>query len=469
MEALLEQADAMVRAAAGDAPQPDFRIPDDLAADGSAHTELREVNQKSRGLFALADIPAGTLLLTAKPIALVMDWQDNSPEDDDGMDDDDEHEPRLNELLLLEILRKLREEPALWNDKLSRLFPRNDSDLSALPAWVCHNDDVFIQVESLLSALRESVQSLPVNDIARRLPLILRYNILSIETCAEMLSYPGPEGHSALAGVGLYYAPSFFNHSARPSVSRWCVGDVMGFVTNQDVRAGTELCISYMEHDVLCEPAWRRNMMLSMDFVDTDDDSASAVGDVVPRLQDQGPDQPVVDSDVQNELMAMEPFQRLTSIDELMMQAAGEKLPGDAEEHLVIEGAMDVTGGVPWFQCDIHNLRILKAVTLDGLGQTADALKLWQESATFVEQKLPPLDESAVVLHAQAALCAWHAGVEDVARTHAAAALRTHSLLFGGGVTRFRRRLAGDLRLSLRPTATALGDTLPADILWPAE
>jgi SET domain len=350
-----------------------------------------------------------------------------------------------------------------------------------LPAWVCHNDDVFMQVESLLTALEQVVELLPVvKEIAKRLPLILRYNILSVETCAELLSYPGPDGHSSLAGVGLYHMPSFFNHSAKPAVNRWCVGDVMGFVTNRDVKADTGLCISYMEHDVLCEPAWRRNQMLAMDF--TDSDSIAAGGDDNSNNEllsyndptnddDEGPDMPVVDSDVQNELMAMDPFERLSAIDELMQQAIGEKHP--EEEATEGEGMMEGTGGgrriIPWFQCDVHNLRILKAITLDGLGQTAEALALWQESVAFVERKLPPLDESLVVLHAQAALCAWQAaGKEDVARQHAAAAVETHNLLFGGGVARFRRRLNKDLQLALRPTFTAgSGDTSPADILWP--
>lgn len=287
----------------------------------------------------------------------------------------------------------------------------------------------------------------------------------------------------------------------------------MGFVTNQNVAAGTELCISYVEHDVLCEPAWRRNMMLSMDFTDHDDDAAAAdddnnndvsggtlensknskVGGVLHR--NKGPDMPVVDSDVQNELMSMDPFARLSAIDELMLQAVGEKRPENEQEEEQIEqgSAMEMTGGggggdsndngndsdiIPWFQCDVHNLRILKAITLDGLGQTADALKLWEESVAFVEQKLPPLDESLVVLRAQAALCAWQApGSQAVARHHAASALQAHCLLFGGGVARFRRRLDRDLNLALRPTAvtgsgggddsTPSSTVSPADILWP--
>ena len=79
-------------------------------------------------------------------------------------------------------------------------------------------------------------------------------------------------GFSSLSGVGLYHWPSFFNHSPRPNVSRYAIGDVMFFVTNQDVAQGHELCISYIEHDVLCEGAKRRNAMLSMNFNDANED-----------------------------------------------------------------------------------------------------------------------------------------------------------------------------------------------------
>ena len=42
-----------------------------------------------------------------------------------------------------------------------------------------------------------------------------------------------------------------------------CVrGSIMVFRTNRLVRRGEELCISYIEADVLCEPASLRNLEL---------------------------------------------------------------------------------------------------------------------------------------------------------------------------------------------------------------
>merc|ERR1719276_485370 len=70
--------------------------------------------------------------------------------------------------------------------------------------------------------------SLPFDDddvceeIALRLLLIVRYNVLSIETCSELLVYPDVNkgGMASLAGTGLYGPEvSYFNHSCVPNVS----------------------------------------------------------------------------------------------------------------------------------------------------------------------------------------------------------------------------------------------------------
>lgn len=234
----------------------------------------------------------------------------------------------------------------------------------------------------------------------------------------------------------------------------------MFFVTNQDISAGEEVCISYIEHDVLCESAFRRNLLLRMDFEDkNDNDMKKAAG--AGSSSDDGPEMPVVDTDVQNELMTMEPLERLSAIEELLQQALGEKLP---------EGELEASDGnmeeepTGWFQCDVHNLKILQAITLEGLGQTQKALDIWEEAVQFCEKMLPPADESLVVVRVQAALCALHAGKLERAQKHANSALQVHELLFGGGVPLFRRRLRRDLELKLRPAA--LGSS-PIDTLWP--
>jgi len=479
MEFLLDAADAAVVEGGAEPQRPDFTIPDELASVPT-HDYLEliddETGKKGKGWRARRDLPAGTLLMIAKPIAVVMDWEDDSAEgvqqqrhpEEDNMEEDtenEEQEPRMNELLLLALLARIQTDPSIWTDQLTNLFPRSEN-LNSLPAWVCLNDAVFCEVEAFI----QQIEKLPAlasqaKEISKRLPLIIRYNVLSIETCSELLSYPGPKGHSLLSGVGLFHLPSFFNHSSRPKCNRWAVGDVIGFVTNQDIPAGTEVCISYIEHDVLCESAFRRNELLGMDF----DDTADHEKGIPPHpAEEQGPDLPVVDSDVQNELMSMDAFERLAAIDELMQQAVGAKLPEESNpegDHGGQDSGSLPTTVVPtWFQCDVQNLRIIKAITLDSMGQSNAALDLWEEAVTFCETRLPPCDESSVVVHVQAALCAQHMGEEARAKEHAAKALQTHHILFGGGVSLFRRRFRHDLELKIRPSVM---EGAAVEILWP--
>lgn len=359
----------------------------------------------------------------------------------------------MNELLVLELLQAIKEDATLWNDKVSHLYPRDPQDIEASPVWISKDDDIFGQFDQMIKDL-EAVPELKgkSTEISKRVPLIIRYNVLSLETCPEMLSHPGPTGHGSLSGVGLYFLPSFFNHDSRPNASRYAVGDIMWFVANQDIPAGNEVCISYLEHDILCENSYRRNVMLTLDFKE-DDDNAGEV---------DGPGIPVVDSEVQNELMAMNVFDRLDNIEQLMKQATGEALPEDED---LDEDEMG-GGGEVWFECDMQNLRILKAITLDAMGQNNQALEVWEECVQFAETRLPPNDEIAVVVLVQAALCAWSIKDEEKARMHAARALQIHDLMFGGGVQRMRRRFQTEFCLSFRQDNNS--GTPIRDILWPS-
>lgn len=465
MEALLDQADALVLTAGENGPErPDFEIPEELMPYTTLRDilEIRENPSKGKGLFATKPLAAGTLLLVGKPIAWALDteWDGGVPDEEiEDMEEDSEHpaepeESHVNELIVLESLHAIKEDPNVWLEKIANLYPRDPVDIESSPVWISKDDDIFAQFEQMIHEL-EGIPALKgkSNEISKRLPLIIRYNVLSMETCPEMLSHPGPTGHSSLSGVGLYFLPSFFNHDSRPNASRYSVGDIMWFVANQDIPAGEEVCISYLEHDILCESAYRRNVMLTLDFKE-EEDSTNAVTD--------GPGIPVVDSEVQNELMTMPPFERLENIDQLMKQAAGETLPdGEAIE----DDGMDAHGEA-WFECDVQNLRILKAITLDSLGQSKEAIGLWEKCIEFVETKLPPNDESTVVMRVQAALCAWTIKEEQRARVHAAKALKVHNLIFGGGIHRFRRRFQKEFCLHLRQDSGA-DERSAEDILWP--
>jgi len=101
-------------------------------------------------------------------------------------------------------------------------------------------------------------------DLAVRLPEVVRSNALALSTGSELLSHPDPSrnGLCSLSGLGLYHSPSYFNHSCRPNVARHFLADVAVFRTNQRVAKGEELCLSYLEHEVLGEPLSVRQMCM---------------------------------------------------------------------------------------------------------------------------------------------------------------------------------------------------------------
>ena len=152
----------------------------------------------------------------------------------------------------------------------------------------------------------------------------------------------------------------------------------------------------------------------------------------------------------------------LENIELLMKQAAGEALP----EGEGIEDDMSARSEL-WFECDMQNLRILKAITLDFMGQSKQALEQWEQCVNFAETRLPPNDESAVVVRVQAALCAWTTKNEQRARHHAVAALHIHNLIFGGGVQRFHRRYRKEFCLNLREDKPGEGKPIHEE-LWPS-
>lgn len=235
MENLLDQADALLLTATDGVPQrPDFEIPEELSPFTAPYDALQvlENPSKGKGWFAKRFLPAGTVLMIAKPIAWALDceWDGGVPddglEDENDMEDDSEHpaEPQdsqINELLVLEVLQAIKEAPSLWLDEISHLYPRDSVDIQASPVWVSKDDDIFSQFEAMIKELESTAQLRGMSkEISQRLPLIIRYNVLSVETCPELLSHPGQTGHAPLGGVGLYYLPSFFNHDSRPNSSR---------------------------------------------------------------------------------------------------------------------------------------------------------------------------------------------------------------------------------------------------------
>lgn len=475
----------------------------------------KEIRNKGRGWYARQTIEPGTVLLVEKPLGMVMRWEedeaefgdnddeDMSLEDDEGQkkpsaaaassdssannmesgeesEEDDDDGPTGSvgtALLTMRLAESIKLDPTLWtgiskaadggsiNVKsvgICNLYPQTEAEVQALPPWVCADPKVGLEMENCLSSLcseNADIDADTAQAIRLRLALIVRYNSLSVETCPELFVHPSPVGHSSLSGTALFQYASLFNHSSQPNVNRWAIGDVTFFVANCRVEAGAELTISYVEHEILCEDSGRRTAVLGMDFVDGDDDvnegMGVAKGSAISDNDDDAPLMPVVDAEVQQELMEMVPEERLEAIEELLAQAEGRrKAPEDHDDVMDDHGdAGDGEHAASWFQCDAHQLQILRALTLDGLGRHEEAYPVWEQCVAFVDAKLPPLDETGVALRVQTALCAWAMANDDgrVARAHADRAMNDHDALFGGGPERFRRRYRRELELNLRP------------------
>ena len=476
MELLLDLAEGLLEEFGQEPPRPNFPFPSEVP-DTDALLELRPDGLKGRGWYAKRAMEAGTVLMVSKPLAMMMDWQDPDVQEDQDFDPDEDHEEdesdqyvlsKLNELLLLELCRAVNRDPSLWTDKLSKLFPRDEEDMLTLTQWVCQMDALFSKFGQEVKQLKEHFGAEETGAIMTRLPLVVRYNVLSVETCPELLVHPSPSrGFSGLSGAGLYFEPSYFNHDAHPNVSRYAVGDVMWFVANQVIAEGQECCLSYLEHEVLCEAPFRRNAMLEMDFtepVTMEEDGLEDGQQQEQHNEDDGPLFPVIDAMLQNELMQMETSERLQAIQELMEQALGERLPED-ERVIPEDGELRMEGGLPvWFQCDVQNLRILQALTLEAMGQHRQAMSVWELCIQYCTDKLPPNDEALVVVLVQGALCAQCCAEEDEkAQQYAAKALQVHHTIFGGSMERFRRRYEREFQLALRPDGCGANP----DELWP--
>jgi hypothetical protein len=197
--------------------------------------------------------------------------------------------------------------------------------------------------------------------------------------------------------------------------------------------------------------------MLDMDFSDgcscNDNDEAAQHKSKRQRMADEVDDEiplPLIDIDMQNELMAIAPPDRLETIKDML----------DPQQPLNPNGD---------FRSDIYNLRILQAVTLENLGtkqRTKEALEEWKWCLQFCSENFPPIDETTVAIHVRAALCAHSCKEMKVAKLHAKEAVKMHDLLFGDSVRRFRKRYKHELLLKMGKSDDSDGDLMIQE-LWP--
>ena len=223
METLLDQADALVLSAGEEGPEkpPNFELPEELVQftkPNPTKLEIRDTRHKGCGWFTKKDIPAGEIVLVSKPLVCTLDLEciDSDDEIDVDVDvdvdvngntaeqdDDEPYDSRANELLVVDVLQRIIDVPSIWSEQLTNLYPRESTDIESSPVWISKDDTVLSQFEAMIDGIERNVAELKgkSKEISRRLPLIIRYNVLSIETCPELLSHPGINGHHKLSGV----------------------------------------------------------------------------------------------------------------------------------------------------------------------------------------------------------------------------------------------------------------------------
>ena len=276
------------------------------------------------------------------------------------------------------------------------------------------------QMHKLLSRLGPS--------LGMRLPEIVRSNALGIVTNAEQIGHYSNYRH--LSGVALYYEPSFFNHSCTPNCSRYHLGDWTIIRTNQEVKQGEELCISYIEHEFLFEPLAVRQTILDEQRKDFRLDIAIDDGELMDRCD--------VDKDAATSELGI---RRVT------MEIKAELMSVNAEQRITeIESIFQDRDLIATFiQSDIKELNFLKGITFNQLGKPNAAKKIWKGLLDRTKQELPPNDESLITYAIQLAISDLAVGDESSAHIHLSDAMRVHTITFGGDAFWFCLRYRKEL------------------------
>ena len=255
-----------------------------------------------RGWVAQTDIPAGTTVLCETPLAFSMDWEaDELNSDAECLD---------TAALIISLVRRLAlpDGPQLLA-RLQKLSPRQHEPTASQP-WLCSDDSI------LAARVEDALDTLSFVGPAERVRLkqVVRQNGLGLYTSPEQLCHP--QCYANFSGTGLFLEASFFNHGCRPNVCRFNIGSLGVFRTNREVTQGEELVISYIESDVLAEPAALRNMALgSRDFTVSDDHVTDGGSETMGGSE--GKDRVDIE-ELQSVLSELPPEARLANVSEIL-------------------------------------------------------------------------------------------------------------------------------------------------------
>lgn len=381
----------------------------------SSSVALEVIANKGRGWVAKQRLPAGTVVLVERPLVAILDaeWGDKAWASCGSAD---------TAALGIRLAGRYA---ASAGQVLSMLHPP-EGCVPDIP-----NEEEDSEDEENAEALREAVdtawmmaEGLSVAE-ALRLQAVVRLNSLGFYTNSEQLCHHG--NFTALTGSGVFSLASGFNHSCEPSVARFSIGDVTVFVTNGEVQAGEELCISYIETELLCAPTSLRCQSLNRDFTCTCPrcSASPSAGEVR-----EGPRRYVrVDARVQAELSLLPPSDRIAAVEAALRGEEGEGQEEGEEEGN--EAPALVLGK------DAQELRVVQALAQMQLGSHAEALALWRRLGGFTCQHCPPFDEAVAVYAAQAALCALMCE-PDAAAQYVAIAVAAHRIVSGSSLFRWR-------------------------------
>ncbi|EON68490.1 hypothetical protein W97_07700 [Coniosporium apollinis CBS 100218] len=99
----------------------------------------------------------------------------------------------------------------------------------------------IISYLQLLAILPDSFLPHVTAEVCREIPLRDDHNSFGIRSLED-------DG-SEFLGYGIWIAASYFNHSCAPNVTKRRVGRCWEFLTARDIRAGEQLCITYLSGD----------------------------------------------------------------------------------------------------------------------------------------------------------------------------------------------------------------------------
>ncbi|CAK9042370.1 SET domain-containing protein, partial [Durusdinium trenchii] len=315
--------------------------------------------------------------------------------------------------------------------------------------------------EDALEGMKEATSSAwqqlsQLSQVAQqRLQEVVRLNALGFYTHSEQLCHNS--NFLPLTGSGLFALASGFNHSCEPSVQRYSIGDVTAFVTNQKVDAGTELCITYIESELLCAPKSLRSQSLNRDF----SCSCRACGRADPVVLGGSRTFIRVDAQVQARLALLPPQERVEAIDAALEgQMDGEEAEEEQLELDEVDGGEDPQGPkTVLLGKDAQELRVVQAIAFMHLCRWEEALQNWRRLAAFTCHHCPPYDEALAVYATQAALCALEMKREDaplyvnhLGRTTPLACERAH-----GATASMDSGLSSEVRLAVEAHRMAFG------------